>query len=59
MRHSQLLVTPLYEIRSTNYDPETSSRRLQSCEQMDLQVASIVFALLKLSPDAPSESHTS
>lgn len=59
MRHSQLLVTPLYEIRSTNYDPETISRRLQACEQKDLQVASIVFALLKLSPHAPSESHTS
>jgi hypothetical protein len=56
---AQLFVTPLYEIRSTNYDPETISRRLQACEQKDLQVASIAFALLKLPSNALSESHTS
>lgn len=45
-----LLTTPLYEIKSSNYDPETINRRLQGLEQKDLQVASIVFALLKLHP---------
>ncbi len=48
MRLAQLLVIPLYEIRSGNYDPGTISRRLQACEQKDLQVASVAFALLKL-----------
>jgi hypothetical protein len=52
---SQLLLTPIYEIRSADYDPETISRRLQACEQKDLQVASIAFALLKL-PTVPSIS---
>ncbi len=56
MRLAQLLVTPLYEIRSTNYDPETISRRLQACEQKDLQVASIAFALLKLPSGVPARS---
>lgn len=51
-RLAQLLVIPLYEIKSSNYDPETIARRLQACEQKDLQVASIAFALLKLHPHA-------
>jgi len=57
-RLAQLLVTPLYEIQSSNYDPETISRRLQACEQKDLQVASIAFALLKLPPHGPRSSTT-
>lgn len=44
----RLLTVPLYEIKSANYDAETMSRRLQSLEGQDLQVASIAFGLLRL-----------
>ena len=61
MRLANLLAIPLYEIRSSNYDPATISLRLEACEQNDLQVASIAFTLLKLHPGTPpilSEPHT-
>jgi hypothetical protein len=48
LRLSQLLIDPISEIRSSDYDPGIISRRLQACEQKDLQVASVAFALLNL-----------
>jgi hypothetical protein len=56
-RLAQMLVVPLNEIRTSNYDPKTISRRLRACVQKDLHVASIVFALLKLpSHGSPSSA---
>jgi len=41
---------PIYEIRSKTYDPDTIRRRLEACDQHDLYIASIAFALLKVLP---------
>ena len=59
MRLAQLLAIPLSEIRSSNYGPETISRRRQACEQQNLQVASIAFALLRLPFHGSHSSATS
>jgi len=49
-RLAQLLAVPIYEIRSKTYDPDTIRRRLEACDQHDLYIASIAFALLKVLP---------